>query len=359
MNAVGSPGVERVRRVVGAAAAALLVIGVVAALGRPSTVAARAGAQEAVPPTATTPPTTAPASTTTAVPATTTTTTTVAPPPRRWRVGVLTLTFVDRSRPTPPAAGDAGAPSRTLPTVVLYPAAGSASDPPLAGAPSGPGGPFPLIVFAHGFNSSPAVYASLLDAWAGAGYVVAAPEFPRSVAGAHVDESDLDHQPADISFVISSLLGGALPAGLVDAGRIGMAGQSDGAVTAVGVGYNTCCHDPRVKADVVMAGDAHDFAGGSYFAKGAPPLLVFQGDQDGSNNPALAQQLYDAAPSPKTLIMLVGAQHLPPFTTDGPHLAIVEAATLGFFDHYLKGSSDGLARVIAAARSPLATLMSG
>ena len=226
-------------------------------------------------------------------------------------------------------------------------------------APASRGGPFPLIVFAHGFNTTPEVYASLLDTWAAAGYVVAAPEFPRSVSGAHLDESDLDHQPGDVSFVISRILAGALPAGLVDGRRIGVAGHSDGGVTAVGVGYNTCCHDTRISADVVMAGDAHDFAGGRYFASGTPPLLVIQGDQDPSNDPSLGQQLYQAAPSPKVLIMLLGALHLPPFTTDLPHLGVVETATLGFFDHYLKGRADGLARVAGAARAPLATISTG
>ena len=355
---------DRSVRVLGAAIALLLASGSLAVLEHPVTVSARPRlATLALPATSSTAPTRAP-TTTTPAPITTTlppTTTTQPPPPAAsWRVGITTLTFVDSSRPTPPTAGDPGQPSRTLPTVILYPIAGSPAAPPVvSGRAASRGGPFPLIVFAHGFNSSPQVYASLLEAWAGAGYVVAAPEFPRSVAGGHVDESDLDHQPSDVSFVISKIVAGALPAGLVDASRIGVAGHSDGAVTAVGVGYNTCCHDGRVSADVVMAGDAHVFSGGSYFAKGSPPLLVLQGDHDPSNDPSLGQQLYQAAPSPKVLIMLVDALHLQPFTTDLPHLAVVEAATIGFFDRYLKGRSDGVGRLDQAARPPLASLTAG
>jgi predicted dienelactone hydrolase len=272
-------------------------------------------------------------------------------------VGVASLTLVDSSRPTPPVAGDPGAPTRTLPTLVAYPAEGRPDDPPVAGAaPAREDGPFPLIVFAHGFDTTPGLYAALLETWAAAGYVVAAPEFPRSVAGAHLDEGDLDHQPADVSFVISKLLAGAALPGLIDGRHVGVAGHSDGAVTAVGVGYNTCCHDGRVSAAVVMAGDAHPFAGGAYFARGAPPLLVIQGDQDPSNPPALGEQLYAAAPSPKVLVLLHGASHLPPFTTDLPHLDLVEAATVGFFDHYLKGRADGLTRLAAATTPALATV---
>jgi predicted esterase len=358
---------DRSVRVLGAVIALLLASGSLAVLEHPDPVSARARlATLAVPATPSTAPTwapttaTVPPTTTTPPPDTTTTQPPPPPPPASWRVGFTTLTFVDGSRPTPPTAGDPGKPSRTLPTVILYPIDGSPAAPPAVSAPAASrGGPFPLIVFAHGFNSSPQVYASLLEAWAGAGYVVAAPEFPRTVAGGHVDESDLDRQPGDVSFVIGKIVAGALPAGLVDASRIGVAGHSDGAVTAVGVGYNTCCHDGRVSADVVMAGDAHVFSGGSYFAKGSPPLLVLQGDHDPSNDPSLGQQLYQAAPSPKVLIMLVDALHLQPFTTDLPHLGVVEAATIGFFDRYLKGRSDGVGRLDQAARPPLASLTTG
>ena len=38
-------------------------------------------------------------------------------------------------------------------------------------------GPFPLIVFGHGFDVTPSVYARLLQAWTRAGYVVASPVF--------------------------------------------------------------------------------------------------------------------------------------------------------------------------------------
>src|SRR5205085_2252823 len=41
-------------------------------------------------------------------------------------------------------------------------------------------GRVPLIVFAHGYDTEPETYEPLLDAWASAGYVVAAPELPGS-----------------------------------------------------------------------------------------------------------------------------------------------------------------------------------
>jgi predicted dienelactone hydrolase len=59
-------------------------------------------------------------------------------------------------------------------------------------------GPHPLVVFAHGFALSPGTYGRLLDAWAVAGYVVAAPIFPltNSAAPGGPNESDLINHPA-------------------------------------------------------------------------------------------------------------------------------------------------------------------
>ena len=75
------------------------------------------------------------------------------------------------------------------------------------GAPPPPAARSP-VVFAHGFAVTPAIYSSLLQSWARAGFVVAAPLFPLSSAGAPggPDENDVLNQPADMSFVITSLL---------------------------------------------------------------------------------------------------------------------------------------------------------
>ena len=58
---------------------------------------------------------------------------------------------VDSSRTTPARGSSPELPQRTLPISVWMPS-GS--------------GPWPLIVFAHGYNTTPDDYASLLDAWA-------------------------------------------------------------------------------------------------------------------------------------------------------------------------------------------------
>jgi hypothetical protein len=285
-------------------------------------------------------------------------------PNHRWAVGTQSFTFVDSSRSTPPADGDPGEASRTLPTVVLYPADGPVSAPETAGAaPSHLGRPFPLLVFAHGYDSSPAVYATLLRAWASAGYVVAAPSFPRATAGGPLDEDDVDNQPGDLSYVITRMLAMAGPggqlAGVVDPAHVGVAGHSDGASTTAGIGYNSCCRDGRVAADAVMEGDLHDYPGGSWFPSARlAPLLVIQGDSDELNPPELGQAVYNGGRSPRYLLWLINAQHLEPYTTDTDHLAVVEAVTTAFFDRYLKGRVAAVSQMRRAATPGLATLSS-
>src|SRR5205807_2141028 len=86
-------------------------------------------------------------------------------------VGTSSATFVDTSRSTSPNGSFAGAPSRTLPTQFWFPAA---SD----GSPDRADGPYPLVLFSHGYDVTPHFYAPLLERWAAAGYVVAAPTYP-------------------------------------------------------------------------------------------------------------------------------------------------------------------------------------
>lgn len=303
------------------------------------------------------PPATAPPTTAAPVPVT-------VDPNHRWAVGTYLLNLVDTSRPTAPAGSDPGSPSRSLPTIVRYPADGSATAPEVSGSPASRlGGPFPLVVFGHGFNSSPDHYAGLLHAWASAGYVVAAPSFPRGVEGAQLDENDLANEPADLSFVVTKLLAvNAAPgplSGLIDPNRIGAAGHSDGADAALGAGYNTCCRDTRLKAVVIGEADEHVFAGGTYFPPGSPPMLLTQADQDALNPPPLGQQIFADAHSPKYLLWMINAQHLEPFTTDQAHLAVVERATIAFFDRYLKGRADGLSRLRSAGSPGVATVTTG
>jgi anti-sigma regulatory factor (Ser/Thr protein kinase)/dienelactone hydrolase len=263
--------------------------------------------------------------------------------PAGYAVGLRVLRLVDSSR-TIRLRGGRRVP-RTLTTIVRYPAVGAPGQSDLANAaPASGSGPYPLIVFAHGFAVTPALYARLLQSWARAGYVVAAPVFPLGSADAPggPDESDIVNQPADMSFVISSLLSldatAASPfAGLLDPARVAVAGHSDGGETALAVAYSRRYRDPRVRAAVILSGAMMSGVGGYSFAPGGPALLAAQGTADVLNEPKFTYAYFKRARRPKFLLRLVGAEHLPPYTRQQPELGIVERTSLVFLQEYLKG----------------------
>jgi hypothetical protein len=269
-------------------------------------------------------------------------------------VGYEMLDLTDTSRPTPAAAGQPARPGRHLPTIVRYPAAAVPAGSEVANAaPLAPLGPFPLVVFAHGYNSSPAVYGALMHAWASAGYVVAAPSFPLATMGGPLDEADVVNQPGDLSFVITTLLAlnstpGNTLGHLIDPAHIAATGHSDGGETVMGIATNSCCLDRRLSAAIEMSGDMRPFPG-TYFGSRTPPLLDIQGDADPINYYSLGLQIYNSAPSPVFMLTLLGGGHLEPFTTDTAHLAVVEACSIDFLNYYLKGRSGGLVSLRADA----------
>ena len=74
-----------------------------------------------------------------------------------------------------------------------------------------------------------------------------------------------------------------------------------------------------------------------------------QGTADTINDARYTKAYYRRAHAPKFLVLLLGASHLPPYTTEQPQLAIVERVTLAFLDHYLEGAP--LQPLAAAARN--------
>ena len=242
---------------------------------------------------------------------------------------------------------------RTLLTYVRYPAvdAAGATDVPSAPAATS-AGPFPLVVFGHGFAVTPELYKRMLQAWVRAGYVVAAPVFPLENANAPggPNESDLVNQPADMSFVISRMLAASADGsgpfrGLIDSRQIAVSGQSDGGDTALAVAYNQTFRDPRVDAGIILSGAEIPGVRGFTFSAGAPPLLAVQGSADTINPPSLTEMFFQVAHRPKYLLNLPGAEHLPPYSEQQPQLGIVERVAVAFLDAYVKHKGGALQRL--------------
>ena len=273
-----------------------------------------------------------------------------AHPERRQRQATLppVLHLVDRSRTI--RLPDGRHVARPVTTYLWYPPAADGD------------GPWPLVVFGHGFATTPFRYRRLLRAWAAAGYLVAAPVFPLENAKAPggPDESDIVNQPRDMSFVITRLLAASAAATdplyqRVDRARIAVAGQSDGAETAFAAAYQQPWHDRRVRAAVILSGA--ELGGHVRLVPHATPLLAVQGTVDRINPPVYSLDLFRAIPSPKFLLLLRHAGHLGPYTRPGARLAAVERVSIAFLDHVLRGRPLGaIAR--AAAPFPAAELTS-
>jgi fermentation-respiration switch protein FrsA (DUF1100 family) len=248
----------------------------------------------------------------------------------------LELTFVDRSRRTPARPPEAATATRVLRTSVWLP----------------PGrGPWPLLVFGHGFDAQVATYAVLLDELARAGFVVAAPELPGSssaLAGTP-DERDLDQQPCDLLFVAGEVERTAALTGLVSRGAVVMAGQSDGATAAAFAALTEpvgACGGPPVAGVVAYSVDPVPVRAGA-----SAPVLAITGTADQVNPLGHTEALYEAAPRPAFLLLSAGDGHLAP-STDSPHARAIATVVVDFLDATLREERDAWSRLVADARAP-------
>jgi predicted dienelactone hydrolase len=241
---------------------------------------------------------------------------------------VLDVTYVDTSRSTPATPSSPASDRRVLVTTIRFPTDDT--------------GPLPLIVLAHGLNGHPHMLDELSDAWARAGYVVAAPLFPR----ANLDTNgkgvlaDAAEYPADLSYVITQLLAigddGEPEAlrGRIDGEHLGVAGISLGGMAVYGLISNTCCRDGRVDAAILMSAVRPPFPSGVYKPQDVPVMLV-HGDADTGYR--YSRAAYPELAAPKWFVTLEGGRHGPPFE-DAPDEFDVFArrVTTAFWDRYLR-----------------------
>jgi dienelactone hydrolase len=220
----------------------------------------------------------------------------------------IVLSLIDRAR------------DRSLLTTVYVPEAGRSR---------------PLIIFAHGIWGHPRKFTRLFALWAASGYLVAAPAFPHTS-----DENpppylreDVANQPADVSFVLDELL--AL--GFGDEERVGVAGFSLGAATAMAVGLLPRFADPRLRAVAAVAGGLFhhpEFVRDTLLPL---PLLLVHGTEDKGYQETL--ELYEAAQEPKELVTIEGGGHNICQDDGQPHATRVAELTTAFWDRYLRSDS--------------------
>jgi hypothetical protein len=339
--------------------------------------AAAGGNVTSAAPTTTTAATSVPSSSSTTTAPTTTsppTTTTTLPP--SFGVGIVQVTLVN---PNGVAIdyGTGGTMARTLVTEIRYPTLAPGSGELAGAAPATSSGPFPVVVFAHGYDVTPDTYTSMLDYWVKAGFVVVAPLFPDenenevaalggpdSLAGSEA-ERDLYSEPSDLAFIIDTVAEDAThpvagPAGvlyrLVDPSRLAIAGQSDGgdavAALAYDSNYSSDWASLTVRPSVVAVLSGAPLAGTQYYRVPAsrPLLVVVQSAADECNFPQESTELYDSLGGDKWFLELYDSNHLGPYDSSSAAALVVRATTAELFDVGLGLSGAPSATIVSQVR---------
>jgi predicted dienelactone hydrolase len=191
-------------------------------------------------------------------------------------------------------------------------------------------GPWPVLVFSHGFGGVRFQSFYLTEHLATHGYVVVAPDHTGNTFAdfgalgddAAVAQSAVD-RPEDARFVLDSLLDGSLGELDADPDRVSMSGHSFGGWTSL----EAARRDPRFRVVVPLAPGFRDPATPDFVAGLARPILLFGGSVDSTTPFETDQRVpYELASPPKGLVRVLGAGHL-----DFSDICEIEALS-GFLD---------------------------
>jgi pimeloyl-ACP methyl ester carboxylesterase len=184
-----------------------------------------------------------------------------------------TIDWVDTSRPTAANGDFKGRDSRELKGRIWFPS-------------DRQGGPYPLLIYSHGYMSEYKEGDYLLDFLASHGYVAVSVNFPlsngRAPGGAVV--SDTPRQAGDVAFLIDQMLAANKQPdnplfGRVDADRIAVLGLSLGGLTTELAAFGPKLKDPRIRAAISMAGPSV-FLTPEFFEGATIPLMYIGGTAD-------------------------------------------------------------------------------
>jgi dienelactone hydrolase len=251
-----------------------------------------------------------------------------AAPTKTFAVGVRKITVVRDGR--------------RLPTTIWYPANGAKVA----------AGRFPIVLFSHGLRGLPDYYRAVTTRWAAAGFIVAAPTYPKTNANADpFDVLDVGQQPLDAAAVISKVrsldaAGGDAFAGHVDTGRVAAAGHSAGGFTTIGM-LSSPNRDEQVDAAIVIAGAS---LGGQFTGPSAPVLFV-HGSADPTVSIDGARTAYGKLSWPKGFLTLTGQGHNEYLSPGARGFTQVVSTTTDFLRATLYGDTAARRRLSSDARA--------
>lgn len=204
-----------------------------------------------------------------------------------YRVQLELFEVEDTARPTAANGRYAGSPTRSLKGKLWRPYVARGTQ----------GGPFPLLVYSHGYMSFHQEGAYLAEFMASHGYVVVAVDFPLSnyFAPGGSALGDVVNQPGDVSFVITQVLERNRQVSdslyqQIDEQRIGVLGLSLGGMTTELVSFHPALRDQRIRAAVSIAGPSRMF-NETFFSGVTVPFMMIAGKGD-----AIVPYLQNALP---------------------------------------------------------------
>jgi predicted dienelactone hydrolase len=229
-------------------------------------------------------------------------------------------------------------------------------------------GPFPVVLFSHGYGANLEAFAYLSHFWATHGYVCLHPTHADGAGlkeGRRLGELEkhlndpqrIAARVADLTFLLDALpdVESKFPAsqGKLDASRVGVAGHSFGAYTAMLLGGVTVdlpggpqdrsFRDKRVKAILPISpqGTGQQGLTQRSWDELKVPMMTVTGSRDVKRGKAAdwrTEPFHHSPPGDKYLVYIVGANH---FSYGGRATARIQEdvkiATIAFWDATLKG----------------------
>jgi predicted dienelactone hydrolase len=186
------------------------------------------------------------------------------------------------------------------------------------GAEPAADGPYPVVLFSHGYAGFPEQSADLVTHLASWGFVVIAPDHvERSLSGllgTAAQGVEPSEDPAVLTASLDAAIADAESAdsqlnGLLDLDKVAVAGHSAGASAA----YLTASSEDRVKAFIAYSvGTGRPDEDGNVPERPVPdvPGMVMVGSADGIIEPASSIEVYDGMEPPKYLVEIADAGHL-------------------------------------------------
>ncbi|HTR63457.1 MAG TPA: dienelactone hydrolase family protein [Candidatus Binataceae bacterium] len=218
-------------------------------------------------------------------------------------------------------------------------------------------GPWPILVFSHRYRGCNTQSSFLMQALAGSGYAVFAPNHLDSECGdleSWIPRGELpfgkpqtwtDATYADRARDIENLLNALQHSPRYrsppfDWNHLGLIGHSLGGYTVLGLaGAWPHLKDPRIKAVLALSPYAEPFAVEHTLRDVDVPVMYQGGTRDTVITPSLGrrQGAYPQTQPPKYLVIIDGAGHMAWVDSrgSGKHPLIVDYS-LAFFDRYLK-----------------------